>query len=220
VREKILGFIAWLGYRLLSITWRVKVEEPESMREALRDRRPFILAHWHGDEFAVLHLVKRYRVATLTSHSRDGRIMGVLLRLMGAKVCAGSSSRGGAGGLKALMRLSRQGFNCSFAVDGPRGPIHKVKPGVLELSRVLGCPTYYPTISCDRAYFLHSAWDQGIVPKPFARLSIRLNGPVPPVGRDQNPRNRELQQQLERLMLEATRQGSVPDQRVTAGQAG
>jgi lysophospholipid acyltransferase (LPLAT)-like uncharacterized protein len=212
VREQVLGFIAWLGYRLLSLTWRVTLAEPESMRDALRDRRPFILAHWHGDEFAVLHLAKRYRVATLASQSRDGRIMGVLLRLSGAQVCAGSSSRGGAGALRALMRLSRQGYNCSFAVDGPRGPIYKVKPGVLELSRVLGCPTYYPEVSCDRAFFLHSAWDQGIVPKPFAHLSIRIHGPVPPIRRDQDARRPELQEQLERLMLMAKHEGSVPDQ--------
>jgi lysophospholipid acyltransferase (LPLAT)-like uncharacterized protein len=139
--------------------------------------------------------------------------MAVLLRLLGGKVCPGSSSRGGVGGLKALMRLSREGYNCSFAVDGPRGPIYKVKPGVLEISRVLGCPTYYPMVSCDRAFFLHRAWDQGFVPKPFARLSIQMRGPVPPIGRDQDPRRPELREQLERLMLEAKQQGSVPDQR-------
>jgi lysophospholipid acyltransferase (LPLAT)-like uncharacterized protein len=213
VRENVLGFMLWLGYRLLSLTWRVTLHEPESMRTALRERKPFIAAHWHGDEFALLQLIGRYRAAILASPSRDGRILSLLIRLSGGKTSAGSSSRGGAAGLRGLIRLLRQGHNCSLAVDGPRGPIYKVKPGVLEISRLLACPIYYPTVSCDRAYFLYRSWDHGYVPKPFARLSIHWHGPVPAIGRDQDPRQAEVGAHLERLMLEAKRQSSVPDQR-------
>jgi len=213
VRENILGFILWLGYRLLSLTWRVTVNEPESMRTALRERKPFVLAHWHGDEFALLQVTGRYRTAILTSTSRDGRILSLMIRLSGGKTSAGSSSRGGAAGLKGLIRLVRQGHNCSLAVDGPRGPIYKVKPGVLEISRLLACPIYYPTVSCDRAYFMYRSWDHGYVPKPFARVLIHWHGPLPAIGRDQDPRQAEVGAQLERLMLEAKQQGSVPDQR-------
>lgn len=213
MRENLLGFLAWLGYRLLSLTWRITLHEPDSLRQALRERTPVIMAHWHGDELALLHLVKHYRLATMSSQSRDGRIMSVLLRLLGGRTSAGSSSRGGVAGLKGLIRLTREGYNCSFAVDGPRGPIYKVKPGVLEMSRMLGCPIYYPTVSCDRAYFLHRAWNQGYLPKPFARIDIDVQGPMPAVPRDQDPRDAALAQQLESLMLEAKRRGSVPDQR-------
>lgn len=213
MRETVLGVLAWLGYRLLSLTWRITLHEPDSLRQALRERTPVIMAHWHGDELALLHLIKHYHVATMSSQSRDGRIMAVLLRLLGGRTSAGSSSRGGAAGFKALIRLMREGYNCSFAVDGPRGPIYKVKPGVLEMSRMLGCPIYYPTISCDRAFFLHRAWNRGYLPKPFARLTIDWQGPMPPVTRDQDPRDTALAGQLESLMLAAKRRGSVPDQR-------
>jgi lysophospholipid acyltransferase (LPLAT)-like uncharacterized protein len=213
MRSRVLGFLAWLAYRSLSMTWRISLNEPESMRTALRERKPFIMAHWHGDELALLHLIGHYRVATLSSHSRDGRIMAVLLRLLGGRICAGSSSRGGAGGLKALIRLVREGYNCSFAVDGPRGPIYKIKPGVLEMSRLLACPIYYPTVSCDRAFFLHRSWNEGFLPKPFARLSIQWHGPVPPIERDQDPRDAATAAPLEELMREAKRRAIVPDQR-------
>jgi len=212
MREVVLGFLAWLGYRLLSLTWRIKLIEPESLREAMRERRSVIMAHWHGDELALLHLIKHYRLATMSSQSRDGRIMAVLLRLLGGRTSAGSSSRGAATGLKALIRLTREGYNCSFAVDGPRGPIYKVKPGVLEMSRMLGSPIYYPTISCDRAFFLYRAWNKGYLPKPFARLTIEVQGPMAPVPRDHDPRDPALAAQLESLMLEAKRRGQVPDQ--------
>jgi lysophospholipid acyltransferase (LPLAT)-like uncharacterized protein len=74
VKQSILGVVAWLLYRLLSWTWRITWHEPACMRERLDQRRPFILAHWHGDELALLHVVTRYRLATLASPSKDARM--------------------------------------------------------------------------------------------------------------------------------------------------
>jgi lysophospholipid acyltransferase (LPLAT)-like uncharacterized protein len=212
VKQTVLGVLAWLIYRLLSSTWRISWQEPACMREALRERRPFIVAHWHGDELALLHVVKRYRLATLTSPSKDGRIMATLLKLLGASVSVGSSSRGGAAGLKGLIRLVRAGHNCSFAVDGPRGPIYKLKPGVLEASRLLGCPIYYASITCDRAYHLHRSWNRAFLPKPFARLTIEWRGPVQALTRTENPRDPLVLGRLEHLMLQAKREAHVPGQ--------
>jgi lysophospholipid acyltransferase (LPLAT)-like uncharacterized protein len=212
LKQTLLGFIAWLAYRVLWFTWRITWREPEAMRSALRERRPFIIAHWHGDELALLHVVKRYRLATLASPSKDGRIMATLLRLLGARISVGSSSRGGAGGLKGLIRLAREGHNCSFAVDGPRGPIYKVKPGVLETSRLLQCPIYYASISCDRAFHLHRSWNRGFLPKPFAQVQIEWRGPFAAVGRDEDPRDPQVLGRLEQLMLQAKRDARVPGQ--------
>lgn len=212
MKQKTIGFLAWLVYRLLAMTWRVTVEEPEPMRAALRARRPLLLAHWHGDEFALAHLARGYRIATLASPSKDGRIMATLLRLQGAAVGIGSSSKRGAMGLKQLIRLAREGHVCSLAVDGPRGPIYKVKPGMLQISRLLDCPIYYPSISCDRAFHMHRSWDRGYVPKPFARLHIEWRGPVAALGASEDPRDPSVIGRLEQLMVQAKRDAKVPGQ--------
>ena len=212
MKQTVLGVLAWLIYRVLLSTWRITWGEPASMREALAQRRPFIVAHWHGDELALLHVVKRYRLATLASPSKDGRIMATLLKLLGARVSIGSSSRGGAAGLKGLIRLVRAGHNCSFAVDGPRGPIYKLKPGVLEASRLLDCPIYYASITCDRAFHLHRSWNQAFLPKPFARLQIEWRGPMEALTRAEDPRDPRVLGRLEHLMLQAKREARVPGQ--------
>jgi hypothetical protein len=214
VKQTLLGTVAWLLYRALSWTWRITWQEPVSMREALQQRRPFIVAHWHGDELALLHVVKRYRLATLVSPSKDGRIMATLLKRLGACVSVGSSSRGGAAGLRGLVRLVRAGHNCSFAVDGPRGPIYKLKPGVLEASRLLDCPIYYASVTCDRAWHLHRSWNRAFLPKPFARLQIEWRGPMQALTRAEDPRDPLVLQRLEHLMLQAKRDARVPGQQV------
>jgi hypothetical protein len=213
LKQVLLGFLIWLVYRPLSFTWRITCREPQAMHDALDERQPFILAHWHGDLFALAVLVKRYRLITIASRSKDGRIMGTLLRLLGARVSEGSSSKGGAAALKGLIRVMREGYNCSFAVDGPRGPIYKLKPGVLETSRVVHCPIYYASVSCDRAFHWHRSWDRTYVPKPFAHIDVQWRGPLPAVGRHDDARDPLVLARLEELMLQAKRDAHVPGQR-------
>ena len=212
MKQVVIGFLIWLVYRPLSFTWRITRREPQSMVDALRERQPFIIAHWHGDLFALACMAKRFQLVSIASRSKDGRIMGTLLRLLGVKISAGSSSRGGAAALKGLIRLMREGHNCSFAVDGPRGPIYKLKPGVLETSRVVHCPIYYASVSCDRAYHWHRSWDRAYIPKPFARIDVQWRGPLPALGRHDDARDPQVLARLEELMLQAKRDARVPGQ--------
>ncbi|MBK9324683.1 MAG: DUF374 domain-containing protein [Bdellovibrionaceae bacterium] len=178
------------------------------MKSALANGTPFLMAHWHGDEIALLQLASRYNMVTMTSQSKDGQMMGVILRLMGAKITFGSSTRGGVGGLKGLVRLVRKGSNCTFAVDGPKGPIYKAKPGVFELSRLLQCPIYYAGVSVDRALFFPKAWNKTFFPKPFAKVNIYWAGPIPAVTKDQDPRDSILAEQLESFLHGAKHQAA------------
>lgn len=180
--------------------------EPEAMQKDLLDRKPFLLAHWHGDEIALIHLCRRYRIATMSSQSKDGQMMAVILHLLGAKTTQGSSTRGGVGGLKGLIRLMRDGHCCSFAVDGPKGPVYKVKPGVFEISRLLNCPIYYCGIHVDRAIQFPKAWNKTYFPKPFAKVTIQWQGPLSALTKDQDPRDPKLAENLEALLHSAKEQ--------------
>jgi lysophospholipid acyltransferase (LPLAT)-like uncharacterized protein len=171
VRAWILGHLAWLLYRSLSFTWRVSVQEPASLTQRLKDKKAVLLAHWHGDELALIQLSSRYQIATLSSHSKDGAIMTVVLKRLGAKVVRGSSSRGAVSGYLGLVRLIKKGANCSFAVDGPRGPYHQVKLGVLETSKNLQIPIFCAGV-------FEKSWNKAYLPKPFAKLNIVWTGPI------------------------------------------
>ena len=203
-RKYILGFIVWLFFKTLSSTWRVTVEEPESMKESLKNREPLIFAHWHGDEVALIYLIGRYRIATITSTSKDGEMMNTVIHLLGGVTTRGSSTRGAINALKGLIRLVRdQKRNSSFAVDGPKGPLHKVKAGVFELSRLMNSPIYAVGVTCDRTWVFEKAWNKAYLPKPFARIHMRWVGPIGPVTRDQDPRSEDLALRLEDALRNA-----------------
>lgn len=176
-RQHLLAFAAWLAYRLLAATWRTRVAEHPSVTSARQAGRPRIMAHWHGDELALLQLVGRYRIATMTSTSTDGQIVDQVIRRLGGRTCRGSSQHRGIAALKGLVRLSREGCNASVATDGPRGPRHRVKPGVFQVARLSGGAIVPVGIAVDRAHVFRNAWNRARLPRPFARMTIYF-GPV------------------------------------------
>lgn len=201
LRQWLLPALVYHLYRTLRRSWRVSFDECDSFREHLESRQPVIMAHWHGDELALIHLVPRYRIATMTSTSRDGELMDEVLRRLGAATARGSSSKGGANAMRGLIRLCRKGgHNISFAVDGPRGPIYKVKPGVFEFSRLLQAPIYVVSVGVSRPWVFQRAWNKSVLPKPFSRVHVRVAEGFSALDRDTDPHDRELARQLEDLL--------------------
>lgn len=208
MKNVIVSVLVFSLYKLLQWTWRVKIIEPPEMIAALKNKKPFILAHWHGDEVAMLQLFSIYPVATIVSTSKDGNMMDNLIRWMGGTTSRGSSTRGGVGALVGLFKLIKQGWNCSFAVDGPKGPIYKVKPGIFEVSKRLELPVYAAGIYCDRAFHFPKSWNKTYLPKPFAKITVVWLGPWGPVNQELDPKDQALAENLENFLFEARKSAS------------
>jgi lysophospholipid acyltransferase (LPLAT)-like uncharacterized protein len=170
------------------------------MKKAIQDRTPLVLAHWHGDELVLVNLMRRYRIATIASTSKDGEMMNTVIRLFGGVTSRGSSTRGAVGALKGLLTLAKKGYNVSFAVDGPKGPIYKVKPGVFETSRLMKAPIFVSGIKCSSAIQFPNSWNKTYLPKPFSKIQIVWSGPWGPVNRTTDPRDTAIAQELEDLL--------------------
>jgi len=76
------------------------------------------------------------RLAVLSSRHRDGEYVSRTLERFGHVMVRGSTGRGGAAGLKEMIRHLRAGRDAAFATDGPRGPRHQVQIGVIEAARL------------------------------------------------------------------------------------
>ena len=207
-RGFILGFIIWLIYKTLSLTWKIQVVEPASLKKSLKERKSFILAHFHGDELALACQIPYYRIATITSSSKDGALMTTVVHLLSGKTSRGSSTRGGASALRGLIQFCKNGYNSSFAVDGPKGPIYEIKPGVFELSRLMKCEIYTAGIFCDRAWRFPKAWNKTYLPKPFAKIRIHWTGPMAAITKADDPRSTELAKALQNQLFAARRQAA------------
>jgi lysophospholipid acyltransferase (LPLAT)-like uncharacterized protein len=203
IRGLFLGFIIWVIYRTLSLTWRIRIEEPDAMKRNLAEKIPMIFAHFHGDELALVSLTPRYKIATITSTSKDGELMTTVIHLLGGKTSRGSSTRGAVSALKGLIEICKKGGNSSFAVDGPKGPLHEVKPGVFELSRLMKSEIWCAGVHCDRAWHFPKAWNKTYLPKPFAKIQFVWLGPTGPITKADDPRSQELAKALQNQLFAA-----------------
>ena len=208
LRGLIVGIIVFIIYRLISWSWKIQIQEPESLLANIKNKKPYILAHFHGDEPALLFLAKKYRLSTMISTSKDGEMMNVIYKLLGGKTSRGSSTRGGVSALKGLVRLIKNGAGCNIAVDGPRGPIYEVKPGVFELSRLVKAEIFAGGAYCESAWRFPRSWNQAFFPKPFAKVVIVWLGPIGPLTKDDAPRSSELAKALQNQLFAARQQAS------------
>lgn len=200
MRKYVLPYLLFFVYSALRLTWRIRLVEPPEFREALASGEPMVLAHWHGDELGILYLLRRYRAAVMTSTSKDGELMNTVVGLFGARTSRGSSTRGGITALKGILKLAKEGWRPSVAVDGPKGPYHKVKPGVFEISRMTGARIFPIRVVCDRAFVFEKSWNKSFLPKPFATLVVVWGPALPAVTREMDARDPQLALTLEQAL--------------------
>jgi lysophospholipid acyltransferase (LPLAT)-like uncharacterized protein len=159
--------------RIWVSTLRVRVEMPEDFVA----RRACALAFFHGQQMALLGGRSFARGATvLVSRSRDGDLQAGVMTALGFRVVRGSSSRGGARALTELVRGLRRGETVALAVDGPRGPRHVAKPGVLAAARAARTPLHPVASASRRALTLSRAWDGFEIPLPFTKVAVVVGG--------------------------------------------
>ena len=168
-----IGFIRGLGRTL-----RLR----HSRSEHLDAAGQHILAFWH--ECVLVTMYSRWHAPTivLTSRSNDGEIMAAVLAHVGVEAVRGSSSRGGEIALRGVLRHLRSGKNVAVTPDGPIGPYHVAKPGLIYMAQVSGLPIIPLHFTASRMKRLAS-WDRHIVPYPFSR-ALFVYGPPIVVPRD------------------------------------
>jgi len=136
------------------------------------------VAHWHGDELALVPRFGHLTPTILVSHSKDGEIMARATRALGYRVTRGSSTRGAVGGLIALIKAVKDGYTVVLAVDGPQGPRGVCKPGIIRLVQKTGVPLFPVGVAVSHKYVFKKTWNQVYLPLPFSRQVIFVDKPI------------------------------------------
>ncbi len=118
------------------------------------------------------------RFAVLVSLSRDGELMTKIANNLRNSDRQRLLIARAARGLLAAIKKVKEGFNFAIAVDGPRGPIFKVKEGLPAISKKSQVPILPARAYPKTAKIFRKSWNQG---QASASLSLRsiLNLPKP-----------------------------------------
>lgn len=182
-RARKVRWFSRVGYwavALLAHSWRLDVRGEERVPTRGGQRLPVVYAVWHGLMLAPIWSQRNRGIMALASEHGDGEIIARILERIGyAPPARGSSSRGGARGLIAIVNALRGGHSVAFTPDGPRGPARVPHLGLFLAAHRANAAIIPIAAHARRAWHLRS-WDRYMIPKPFARVVVTLGEPFTP----------------------------------------
>lgn len=172
-------------FRLLGLTWRLAWQVDPAAELLVRERRPVVYALWHEAILIGIWAFRGRDITVMVSQSKDGEIISQIIEHLGYATARGSSTRGGGRALLEIARIGLRGGCLAITPDGPRGPRRCLQPGVLLLAQRAGLPIIPLAFGARGAKRLRS-WDRMLIPRPFARVAVRVGAPVT-LPRDLDP---------------------------------
>ena len=169
-------FIVFAYYfiRVYSMTFRLCVVNEDSWRNLRKKGTCVLLCAWHQQFFSAIYHFKSYskfNPGLMISQSKDGDLISGVANRTGWHTQRGSSSRGGKQAMEEMIEhLKTHGFGAHI-LDGPRGPMGRVKAGVIKMALEADAVVIPFYTSADHAWFFNS-WDHFMLPKPFSRVYI------------------------------------------------
>lgn len=155
--------------RLVHATSRWQIQGGEDAARLWDSNQPFILAFWHGRLLMMPYCWRRgMRIGMLISQHPDGQFISHTIRHFGLDTIVGSTSRGGAAAMRAIVKSLNTGESVGFTPDGPRGPRMRASAGIVQAARLTGVPILPCTFAVGRRRVLGS-WDRFILALPFSR---------------------------------------------------
>ncbi len=196
--------LLYLIIRLLALTWRITVVNPDKINPRDNKNQKIIFPFWHGRLLLPTYFYRNLDVYGIISRSSDGDLMAGFAGLLGYSIVRGSTSRGGKEAFRMLARAMDKGHNIGLAPDGPRGPAGIVQTGVIQLARFKGRYIVPLTFSASH-YKRFASWDQFILPLPFSKIVIVFGKTVEVCNGlgDLEIKRMELEQEMNRITQEA-----------------
>jgi lysophospholipid acyltransferase (LPLAT)-like uncharacterized protein len=174
------GWLVAVVLRLLYRTLRVRIVDHGAF--ARREQGEQVLAvFWHdGIPLVPILVVRRRwpgRASVMLSWHRDAEIAAQAIHRLGLRPVRGSATRGRLGALRGLLDARARGEDIVIVPDGPRGPRHQAKEGVVQLARVTRLPVVVIGAAARPVRRLGS-WDRMQLPPPFARVGLVMSPPL------------------------------------------
>ncbi|HWG96082.1 MAG TPA: lysophospholipid acyltransferase family protein [Nitrospira sp.] len=173
----------------------------EAVDGLYREGRSIILAFWHAQQLMIPIGYRGTGSHVLISQHGDGEIIARIIARFGHEAVRGSSTRGGAGALRAMIKLGRSGRDVVVTPDGPKGPRQVAKLGVIHLAKATGLPIVPLAFACSKKNSLRAGiviWSRTRFPEGYFSTGIRFGSRAKPM----KPRSRRLAWSLRRSSID------------------
>jgi hypothetical protein len=172
--------LAFFGSSILSLlhrSWQTETVGLENLENLLGSQERILVVFWHGKYLPFFTLLRDRGACIFSSRSFRGEVIAGICRRFGHH-CLTIPVRKGEGALD-LMRGALAGRKMAAMVpDGPGGPYHQVKHGVIRLAADLGMTLLPASAAARPRLVLTRRWDRMEIPLPFSRVRLTIGPPI------------------------------------------
>ncbi len=167
--------------RLARASWRRGHVGMEVVDQALARRERLLVVFWHAKHISLFPLVEGFDAWILTNRSFRGQVIAALAGHFGYHSIFLDCKHGQE--LQELLDGLLQKHPClAIAVDGPLGPLHRVRPSLVRLASELKLLVVPLSVAAHPKIVMRGRWDKMEIPLPFSRILLGVGKPfkVPP----------------------------------------
>ena len=169
VAQGFLCLLAAYYVRFVYLTSRWNVVRGDIPKKFWDKDKKFLLCFWHGRLLMMPYCWNMAKpIHMMISMHSDGRFLSDTVSHLGVKTIVGSTSKGGAKALRAMVRAVKEGDYVGLTPDGPRGPRMRAQEGIVTIARLANIPIIPVGYASTRSKILGS-WDRFIAALPFGR---------------------------------------------------
>jgi lysophospholipid acyltransferase (LPLAT)-like uncharacterized protein len=203
IQIPIIAAVVYSVIRVLGPTVRFEVLGRANADRTWTAKQPIIWAFWHRCIIPIAWYGRNRGIVIMNTTAFDGQWTRKVIEWLGFGTAQGSSSRGGLRGLQVMAQRIKEGLDCGFTIDGPRGPRYVAKVGPVLLARMTGAPIMVFHVGVQRGRTFEKTWDHFCMPSLFTR-AILVGSPPIHVPQDADAetlkaKHEEMQKALERV---------------------
>lgn len=181
MKYKIVAYFVKFFSRLLLLTCRIQVHGRSHFVDTI-SKGSLIIAFWHDKMALFPKTFESYthlcRFVALISKSRDAMMLDAIVKSYpSTDTLKVAHDKRSIALLATIDLLKSPNVALMITPDGPRGPRHTVKPGIIAAAQESGCPII-PFRWSSSSSFRLSSWDRFEIPKPFAHIIVHIDPPI------------------------------------------
>ncbi len=187
---RLKGWMLSRALRLQRWTWRVQIDGREHLTRLYAGDKRFLFCFWHGKYVPLFSVLEGCRACVITNQSQRGKVIAEISRNFGYQSAQipDHLRRGSFRLMEDSLSSARAG---AVAVDGPLGPRHRVKSGVIRIASASGFDLLPVSVDSRRKMVSKKRWDRMEIPLLFTKVCLVIGEPitVPPDLRFRQVRN-------------------------------
>lgn len=163
--------------RLQRLTWRVHIEGREQLNRLYATNKRFLFCFWHGKYVPIFPLLEGHKACVVSSRSERGSVIAAICRNFGYQSTQ-IPDRPSRDSLRLMGEVLSEARAGGIAVDGPLGPRHRVKSGVIWMASALEFDLLPISVDSRRKMVFNKRWDRMEIPLFFTKVCLVIGEPI------------------------------------------